>query len=529
MIQAGLLHLGLLDGDAFLAEIHGDWVYRNCWHLLATRMVVRTWASRYPGVATDFAALPILEKAGIMRVNLTEVPRRGMPGAFRPLYQGICRFAQDDKPPAGPTSDERPAREALAAIDRLDLFTETGRTGARLVLAGQGRRLRQAFRALRLGPPPLPYVVGVLRPEWILDDLARDLAAENEWKKGAAPLRTLLRAMQKKQAGSRIQNTLKRAVRPGRVAPEVARLDVVTNEVQARPEDDSSRMYDEWNAERGVYVVAATRVTEVPASNGPIAGYERVVAANGAAIDRIRRQFATLRLEERWLHGQSDGSEIDLNRAVSGMADIQAGFTPRVDWYARFQRQRQDTAILTLVDLSGSTQGNVIYKEQEAVVLFSEGLRVLSFPHAFYGFSNQGPRDCRLQRIKGWDEAYDRPVFKRLGNLRPGGATRLGAFIRHATWSLSSQPQARRILMLLSDGRPEDGGGYRGSYGVKDTAMAIHEAHCQGVHVHCISMDPIEGAEDYLEEIFGKGRYLLLDDVNHLPVRLPEVFRGMVR
>ena len=91
------------------------------------------------------------------------------------------------------------------------------------------------------------------------------------------------------------------------------------------------------------------------------------------------------------------------------------------------------------------------------------------------------------------------------------------------------QPQERRILMLLSDGRPEDKGGYRGSYGVKDTAMAVHEAHRQGVHVHCISMDPSEGAEGYLEEIFGKGRYLLLDDVDHLPVRLPEVFRGLVR
>ncbi|MCK6506079.1 hypothetical protein L6R53_22320 [Myxococcota bacterium] len=529
MVQAGFLALGLLDDKRFLAEIHADWVFRNAWHLLATRLVVRLWSERYPGLRKDFAALPLLDKAGIMRVNLSEVPRRGMPGAFRPLYDGLVRFPTDDRLPPGPTAEDSVARAALVAVDRLDLSTLPGRKGAPLVLSGQARRLREEYRRLRLGPPPLPYVAGVLRPEWILDDLARDLAYEQEWKKGNTPLRSLLKAMQQKGAGGGIQDKLKRAMRPGRVANVPDPADLVTNELQARPEEDGSRQYDEWNAERGHYVVAATRVTEEPAGSGPIESYQRIVDANRAQIDRIRRQFAALRVEERWVHGLPDGTEIDLNRAVSAMADIKAGHTPKVDWYVRFQRQRQQTAILTMVDLSGSTQGGIIYREQEALVLFSEGLRVLGFPHAFYGFSNQGPMACAWQRIKGWEEGYDETVFKRIGNLRPGGATRLGAFIRHAAWSLGSQPQQRRILMVLSDGRPEDRGQYRGSYGVKDTAMAVHEARRQDVHVHCISMDASEGAEEYLAEIFGKGRYLLLDDVDKLPTRLPEVFKGLVR
>jgi len=83
--------------------------------------------------------------------------------------------------------------------------------------------------------------------------------------------------------------------------------------------------------------------------------------------------------------------------------------------------------------------------------------------------------------------------------------------------------------MLLSDGPAEDKDGYRGSYGVKDIAMAVHDAHRQRIHVHCISMDHGEGTEAHLEEIFGKGRYLLLDHVDHLPVCLHELFRGLVR
>ncbi|NOY25693.1 MAG: hypothetical protein GXP62_07445 [Oligoflexia bacterium] len=534
MIQAGFLRLGLLDSERFLARVHADWVYRNAWHLLATRLVIRFWSARYPGIATDFAALPLLPKAGIMRVNLAEVPKNGMPGAFRPLYRGLLRFAQDDRPPPGPTAQGHVALAAMDAVDQLDLGTPVGLKGAPLVLTGQAQRLREEYRRLRLGPPPLPYVAGVLRPEWILDDLQRDLAYEQEWQRGNKPLRALIRSIRNKKGATGIQEKLKRAMRPGLASGSVSgsvsgRPDLITNEIQARPDPDDGRQYDEYDAAHGRTIVAATRVTEEPASSGPLESYQRIVAANQPQISRIRRQFAALRVEERWVHGLSDGTEIDLNRAVAAMADIQAGFSPKVDWYKRFQRQRQETAILTMVDLSGSTQGQIIYKEQEALVLFSEGLRVLAYPHAFYGFSNQGPLACAWQRIKGWEDRYDDAVLKRLGNLRPGGATRMGAFIRHATWSLGSQPQQRRILLVLSDGKPEDRGQYRGSYGIADTAMAVHEARRQDVHVHCISMDPSDGAEDYLRAIFGAGRYLLLDDVDHLPVRLPEVFRGLVR
>ncbi len=536
LVQAGLLRLDLLAGDAFLAEIHGDWVYRNAWHLLATRLVSRFWSERFPGVAQDFDALRYLDKAGIMRINLTEVPRKGMPAAFLPLFEGLVTTPGESAPR---TPDARPAWDAIAAVDRLDLSTTAGRRGAPLVLMGQARKLREHFRALRLGPPPLPYFAGVMRPEWILDDLQRDLAYENEWKKGNKPLRQLLRAMKSKgRSGG-----LARAMRAGRVATPLPGggdlRDVVTNELLARPDDDGSREYDEWNHERAHYVVAATRVFEEPSASGPLESYERIVTANQAQIDRIRRQFASLRLEERWIHGLPDGTEIDMNRAVSAMADVRAGFTPKVDWYVRFQRQRQDVAIMVLVDLSGSTRGHIIYSEQEALVLFSEGLRVLQFPHAFYGFNGEGPRSCRMSRIKAWDDVYDDAVRKRLGNLRPAGATRLGAFIRHATWHLEQRPEERRILMVLSDGRPEDRGQYRGSYGVKDTAMAVHEARRAGIHVHCLSLDPkvaqavqhgeADEAEAYLREIFGAGRYLVCDEVDDLPVRLPEVFRGLVR
>jgi nitric oxide reductase activation protein len=59
--------------------------------------------------------------------------------------------------------------------------------------------------------------------------------------------------------------------------------------------------------------------------------------------------------------------------------------------------------------------------------------------------------------------------------------------------------------------------------------MAVAEIRRLGVHVFCISLDAAEGAETWLRDVFGAGRYLLLDDVDALPTRLPEVFRGLIR
>ncbi len=518
LLQLGLIRFGMLDNRKLLAEIHTDWVLRSTFHLLAARYVIRRWSEEWPGIRNDFEAIRFLGKAGLMRVNVTTVPRRGMPRPFLPLYDGLSDFMED----AG--TEGAMARAAVKAVDGA-----TSEAAAKLVIAGQAQRLREEFRRLRLGPPPLPYFLGILRPEWLLHDVAAEAAAANEWKKGNKPLRLLLRAMKKSGTPSRIPGSIRSRMRASSPDAPPRIEELVTTEIEARPDDDGSREYDEWDDERGVYKIAHTRVVEVEANQGPIESYQRIVEANQAQIKEVRKRFEALRLEERWLHGQQDGTEIDLNRAVAAMADIQAGFTPKVDWYKRFQRARQSIAILTMVDLSGSTQGNIIHFEQEALVLFAEGLKTLRFPHAFYGFSNRGERDCRFQRIKGWEEQYDETINKRLGNLRPGGATRLGAFIRHAGWMMSTMPQGRRILILISDGKPEDRGEYRGDYGIRDTALAVGEVRRLGLHVFCISMDTSELAEDYLRRIFGPKDYLVLDRVDDLPARLPEVFRTLIK
>jgi hypothetical protein len=515
LVQLGLIRFGLLQRRGILAELHSDWVLRGAWQLLATRYVARRWSEGWAGIALDFQQLQDCPKATAMWVGHQPVPRRGMPVPFRPLYEGLVESDE-----AADGSGDL-AREAVAAVDAID-----DDAAAPLVLMGQSQRLRQHFFEHRLGPPPLPAFAGLLRPAWVMEDIAAEMVISSEWKQGSKPLRPLLAAIARRAEGRGVAAKLRQRLRtaPDVPSPEQSFVD------EHRPlhrRNDGFR-YDEWDHARGVVRVGATRVTELDAPVGPLSGYTRIAEAHAAEIAQVRRAFAALRVEERWHHGQPDGSDIDLSRCIAAMADVRAGYTPRTDWYLRFARAPRPLCVLTMVDLSGSTQGNIIHLERAGLVLFAEGLDVLGCPHAFYGFSGEGPDACHVYRIKAFDDPHDDDVRKRIGHLAAGGATRLGAYIRHATHLLKRRAEDRRVLILLSDGRPEDGDAYRGIAGIRDSALAVRAATRDGVFVFCVSLDDRDGAQDYLRDIFGHGRFLILDSPEKLPARLPEVFQDLV-
>lgn len=517
LLQLGLLQWGFLQSRALLAELHRDWVYRSCYHLLAARAVCHLWARGWPGIAADLRAVGVLDAAGLLRVNVARVPLRSVPADFLPLYEGLLPFVG----PAGAAGEA--ARQALAAVDRVSTPA-----AAPLVVAGQAQALRAAFRQRRLGPPPLPAWLGVIRPEWLLHDLRAELQAGEAWKAGPKPLQLLQAAMRRGEGPGGVPERL-RALLRGASPPPRAAESGPSDEAAPPPEADGSSVYDEWSEPRGRYRLGVTRVVEVDAPSGSLEPYQRLADAHRAERDELRRRFSALRVEPRWLHAQPDGAELDLDRAISAAVDRRAGHSGREDWHTRFVRERSAVAILVLVDVSGSTQGEIIRLEQTALILLEEGLDALGFPHAIYGFSNQGPRDCRFQRIQAFGEPRSEAVFRRLGNLRAGGATRLGAFLRHAGRRLQARGEAKRLLLVLSDGRPHCEGEYRDSFGVRDSAMAVAELRSLGVLTHFVSLDRQARAADYLREISGPTGFLILERPDELPRRLPEVLRRLLR
>ncbi|PKL96249.1 MAG: hypothetical protein CVV19_18475 [Gammaproteobacteria bacterium HGW-Gammaproteobacteria-9] len=234
-----------------------------------------------------------------------------------------------------------------------------------------------------------------------------------------------------------------------------------------------------------------------------------------------------------WLRGQVDGDELDLDAYVDALANLRAG-SGLTDRLYRTQRcAERNLAILLLIDVSGSTdswisQGRrVIDVEREALLLVSIALQSLGAPYAIQAFSGQGREAVVVRDIKTFEEPYGQEVALRIAALEPEHYTRCGAAIRHASANLMRQPAARRLLLVLSDGKPSDNDDYEGRYGIEDTRQAVLEGVLQGISPFCLTID--RQASAYLPRIFGATRYALLPRPDLLPTVLLDWMKRLVQ
>lgn len=77
----------------------------------------------------------------------------------------------------------------------------------------------------------------------------------------------------------------------------------------------------------------------------------------------------------------------------------------------------------------------------------------------------------------------------------------------------------------LSDGRPEDYDHYRGQHAIEDTCLALIEARRLGIHPFCINIDR-EG-RDYLPRLYGPARFVVVDEVAQLPLKVADIYRRL--
>jgi len=241
-------------------------------------------------------------------------------------------------------------------------------------------------------------------------------------------------------------------------------------------------------------------------------------------VKHLRRKFEALRDENRIEKRQVQGDEIDLDALIEALADAKDGSEMSDRLFVRLHRAERNIAVAFLVDMSGSTKGWINEAEREALILLCEALELLGDRYAIYGFSGTTRKRCELFRIKTFDERYDGEVKARISGIRPQEYTRMGFALRHMTKLLNQVEAKTRVLVTLSDGRPDDYFDvYRGQYGVEDTRMALLEAARTGIHPFCITLD--RDARDYLPHMYGAARYIILDDVRQLPVKVTDIYR----
>jgi nitric oxide reductase NorD protein len=296
-----------------------------------------------------------------------------------------------------------------------------------------------------------------------------------------------------------------------------------SSKTNQKPKETPGISYDEWDYRRQGYrknwcTLHCKSLTPVHSSfiRNTLDKY------HGVTI-RLRHQFEMMRSQEHFVKRQREGDDIDFDALVESISDTQAGLPGSDRLFIRLQRDERDIAVLFLVDMSNSTTGWINTALKESLVLMAEAMEVLGDRYGIYGFSGMRRSRCEFFHVKHLDENYGDKVKERLTSIAPSEYTRMGPAIRHATKILQDVDAKARLIITLSDGKPEDYDDYKGQYAIEDTRHALLEAKTADIHPFCITID--QEAKEYMKHMYGPANYIFIDDVRKLPVRMPEIYR----
>ena len=342
----------------------------------------------------------------------------------------------------------------------------------------------------------------------------------------------------------------------------------------AAPPDARSFLYDEWDYLERRYRKGWCRLFEIDidpreAEDGGGQGLMRSVRPYAQAV---RRRFEQIRpIGYQRIRKVADGDELDLGALVDVRSDVRAGVSPDDRVYSQRQRARRDVSAAFLVDLSASTDDpveqaaeppandprpqnlrdpwfddddtfaekppapeegrRIIDIQKEAVALMATALTAIGDEYGVYGFSGYG-KDCvEFYVAKEFDESFRRRALDRIAAMKPKRSTRMGPAIRHAAGKLEAAGAALKVLMIVSDGFPQDCdyGPERGNheYGVRDTAKALEEAERAGIHTFCVTVD--RSGHDYLRRMCPETHYMVIEETEGLPAALQKAYRRLTQ
>lgn len=307
-------------------------------------------------------------------------------------------------------------------------------------------------------------------------------------------------------------------------------LDLAPSDVENERLSDALT-YREWDFRRQAYLPDHVRILERPGDTGVSEGAWQPGPQAQRRIRAVRRQFEALRPRRELLARQLDGHELDMDELIRSRADMKAFGEGSDRIYRQAREEARDLSVAVLVDVSRSTEGfvdnrAVIDIEKEALVALAEGLEACGDEAAIYAFSSLRRDRVFVSRLKEFNEKAGLALRQRIAGLKPGFYTRLGAAIRHATADLAKRTSRKRLLIVLTDGKPNDLDHYEGRYGVEDTRRAVLEARQAGLAVFGITID--SKAQGYISHIFGASGFAIVGHPARLTAALPVLYRQLV-
>jgi nitric oxide reductase NorD protein len=287
--------------------------------------------------------------------------------------------------------------------------------------------------------------------------------------------------------------------------------------------------YDEWDVVAGRYKPGWCTVYPTPMGGGDGRWAAGALPRQRALIEDLHRRLVIHRTRRSPVRGQADGEDLDLEALVESFAERRAGRGPLERVYVRGQRRARSFATTVLLDVSLSSDAwvaerRVLDVAREAILVLGEVADRLGDRLQVLAFASHTRNRCRVWTLRDWGDPWALGRA-RLGSLHPQGYTRIGPALRHAAAELARTEADRKLLLLVSDGKPTDFDRYEGRYGVADVRQALREAEAKGVVTHGLAIDAV--ARDHLPVMLGPGAWHILPDPRRLPEVLTTVYGRM--
>lgn len=357
-----------------------------------------------------------------------------------------------------------------------------------------------------------PFEKMISWAEMVNVNRAMDQNKDEEAKKAASELEELTLSRHRKRAPTRLKINLD-------MAPDAFEEGQLQGEI----------LLPEWHYQRRTYLPDYCAVQVLDAASA--AEGWTPDADTRSRIRQVRRQFEALRPRREKLRAQLDGEEFDTDALVRRQAEIAAGHSGSEHIYSRWRDHSRDLAVSILIDASLSTDSwiderRVIDLEKEALLVLAHGIDACGDQQAIHSFSSHRRKRVEITPLKRFDESLDADIERRIAALEPGRYTRMGAAIRYLSQGLADRPNRHRLMLIISDGKPNDTDHYEGRYALEDTRMAVREARRLGLSVFGVTID--SRARQYIPLIFGRGAYSIVGRAAALSKALPAIYRQLV-
>ena len=288
-------------------------------------------------------------------------------------------------------------------------------------------------------------------------------------------------------------------------------------------------VYPEWDWKRAAYLPDHVSVQEKLAEEADDSALDKPRARRRIAA--VKRQFEALRPRRRIIRRQPDGFDLDLDEVIRARCDLIASGECSDRLYAAIRDDERDLAVSVLIDVSRSTESAVtgrpvIEIAREALAALVGGIDACGDAVSVHAFSSLRRDRVMIDLVKDFDEDNGPVIRRRIMGLTPKFYTRLGAAIRHVSHYLEKRAAQRRLLLVITDGKPNDLDHYEGRHGIEDTRRAVIEARRLGQAVFAVTVDA--RAQDYIPHLFGQNGFAIVPNAERLVEALPEMYRHVV-